>query len=356
MSSYDSRISEFNKRRYANRVINYFCVIKMHMDKKFPDQNKLKRFKRLDELFRTPEGVTKKEILTDVYIDDISKRTLDENIKEFTNVFGAEFDESSSASRGREKLWRYKRREFSIFHQINKDVEIINNTVEKLKSFKGDPRYDYLRFFLLGLKDGIKDENLAMSFDYNQELVGIEHMESLMNAIIHKYPVKLSYSSFKNESITTNFHPYYLKQFNNRWFAFGWSEENSAVFNYPLDRITNIVHLSKKYIPSENNFEEYFDDIIGVTNYEDTPIETIVLRIANKDIGYIRTKPLHWSQTELKERETPDSVYIQIKVKINTELKMLLFSYNDAIEVISPQSLRDEFADKIAKMQSFYQV
>ena len=102
--------------------------------------------------------------------------------------------------------------------------------------------------------------------------------------------------------------------------------------------------------------EEYFDDIIGVTNYEDTPIETIVLRIANKDIGYIRTKPLHWSQTELKERETPDSVYIQIKVKINTELKMLLFSYNDAIEVISPQSLRDEFADKIAKMQSFYQV
>ena len=30
--------------------------------------------------------------------------------------------------------------------------------------------------------------------------------------------------------------------------------------------------------------------------------------------------------------------------------------YNDAIEVISPQFLRDEFADRTAKMQAFYQV
>ena len=324
------------------------------MSKKFPDQNKYKRFRRLDQLFRTPEGVTKKDILVDRYIDDISKRTLDKNINEFVNDYGAKFDMSDSTKRGREKIWRYEDRNFSIYHQINKDVEVISNTIEKLKSFKGDPRYDYLRFFLLGLMDWIDNEDLKISFDYNQDLAGREHMESLMNAIIHKHPVKLSYTSFKNESITTNFHPYYLKQFNNRWFAFGWSEENSAVFNYPLDRITNIVHLSKKYIPSDINFEEYFDDIIGVTNREDTPIETIVLRIAIRDIGYIRTKPLHWSQTELKEKETADSVYIQIKVKINTELKMLLFSYNDAIEVISPQSLRDEFAEKIAKMKSFY--
>lgn len=326
------------------------------MSKKFPDQNKLKRFVRLDQLLRESEGVTKKEILLDKYIDDIDKRTLDENLKEFTTVFGAEFDESDSAYRGREKLWRYKNRNFSIFKQFSKEVDIINNTIEKLKTFEGDPRYDYLRFFLLGLKDGINGESLAMSFDYNQDLAGLGHIESIMNAIIHKHPLKLYYTSFKNEEVTTNFHPYYLKQFNNRWFAFGWSEENNAVFNYPIDRIVNVSHLSKKYIPSEINFEEYFDEIIGVTNYTDHPVETIVLRIARKDIGYIRTKPLHRSQTELREKETEDSVYIQIRVKVNTELKMLLFSYNDAIEVISPQFLRDEFADRTAKMQSFYQV
>lgn len=326
------------------------------MSKKFPDQNKYKRFRRLDQLFRTPEGVTKKEILTDKYIDDISKRTLDKNINEFVDDYGAKFDMSDSTKRGREKIWRYEDRNFSIYHQINKDVEVISNTIEELESFKGDPRYDYLRFFLLGLMDWIDNEVLKISFDYNQDLAGREHMESLMDAIIHHYPVKLSYTTFKNEDFSTNFHPYYLKQFNNRWFAFGWSEANSAIFNYPVDRITRVTHLSKKYIPSEINFEEYFEDIVGVTNYEGAPIETIVLRIAKHDIGYIRTKPLHQTQTELKEKETADSVYIQIKVKINTELKMLLFSYNDAIEVISPQSLRDEFAKKIAKMQLFYKV
>lgn len=326
------------------------------MSKKYPNQNKLKRFRRLDELFRTPGGITKKRILTDQYIDDISEKTLYNNINEFVKAFGAEFDNSDSAYHGRERLWRYKQKDFSIFNQINKDVEVISNTIKKLESFKGDPRYDYLRFFLLGLMDWIKNEDLKISFDYNQYLAGREHMESLMDAIVHHYPVKLSYSTYKNEDFSTNFHPYYLKQFNNRWFAFGWSEANSAIYNYPVDRITRVVHLSKKLIPSEINFEEFFEDIVGVTNYEGAPIETIVLRIAKRDIGYIRTKPLHHTQTELKEKETADSVYIQIKVKINTELKMLLFSYNDTIEVISPQSLRDEFAEKIAKMQSFYEV
>lgn len=337
-------------------MLREIIITLMHMGKKVPNQNKLKRFRRLDELFRTPGGVTKDIILSDPDIDDISEKTFYNNIKEFEKVYGAEFEKIDFAHQGRERLWRYKKRDFSIFNQINKDVEVISNTIKKLESFKGDPRYDYLRFFLLGLMDWIKNEELKISFDYNQYLAGREHMESLMDAIVHHYPVKLSYTTFKNEDFSTNFHPYYLKQFNNRWFAFGWSEANSAIYNYPIDRITRVAHLSKQYIPSEIDFEEFFEDIVGVTNYEGVPIETIVLRIAKRDIGYIRTKPLHHTQTELKEKETADSVYIQIKVKINTELKMLLFSYNDAIEVISPQSLRDEFAEKTAKMQSFYVV
>ena len=55
-------------------------------------------------------------------------------------------------------------------------------------------------------------------------------------------------------------------------------------------------------------------------------------------------------QTELKELETESHVYISLKVKVNTELKMLLFSYNDAIEVIEPLWFRNEFAESVKKM------
>ena len=45
-------------------------------------QNKIARFMRLDQLLRSPEGVTLKEIMMDDQMDEISKRLLQDNLKE----------------------------------------------------------------------------------------------------------------------------------------------------------------------------------------------------------------------------------------------------------------------------------
>ena len=104
------------------------------------------------------------------------------------------------------------------------------------------------------------------------------------------------------------------------------------------------------------HLKEYFDDIVGVSNYKNAKITKIILKVDKKSIDYIRTKPLHWSQKELKELNTESHSFIQLKLKVNTELKMLLFSYSDAIEVIEPCWLRDFFAEKIKKMSLVYEV
>ena len=104
------------------------------------------------------------------------------------------------------------------------------------------------------------------------------------------------------------------------------------------------------------DFDEYFDDIVGVSNYKKSNVETVLLKIDNKSIDYIRTKPLHWSQTELKNLSSTEYSYVQLKVKVNTELKMLLFSYSDAIEVLEPAWLRDTFAKKTKRMRQLYEV
>ena len=52
-------------------------------------QNKIARFMRLDQLLRTPEGVTLKEILNDSQMDEISIRLLQDNIKELEEKYGA---------------------------------------------------------------------------------------------------------------------------------------------------------------------------------------------------------------------------------------------------------------------------
>ena len=45
------------------------------------EQNKIKRYIRLDQLLRDSDGLTLNEILADESMDDISKRSLQDNLK-----------------------------------------------------------------------------------------------------------------------------------------------------------------------------------------------------------------------------------------------------------------------------------
>ena len=318
-------------------------------------QNKIARFMRLDQLLRTPEGVTLKEILNDSQMDEISIRLLQDNIKELEEKYGAEYE--PNLKRGRERLWRYKDTNFSILKQTSADMEIIRKTIENLSIFKGDPKYDMLRFYLMGMEKGVSDTGVNfMSFDNNNDAVGLEHVEVFLDAITHRYPLRMTYKPFGKTEFEVNIHPYHLRQYNRRWFIFCFVEERDEVLNYALDRIIKLEHLSKAFIDTDIDFDEYFDDIVGVSNYKKSNVETVLLKIDNKSIDYIRTKPLHWSQTELKNLSSTEYSYVQLKVKVNTELKMLLFSYSDAIEVLEPAWLRDTFAKKTKRMRQLYEV
>ena len=318
-------------------------------------QDKFARLMRIDQLLRTMEGRTLNEIRTDPEIDDISERLLRDNLKELEDKYGAVYE--PHLHRGRERLWRYKDIDFSIMQQTSKDMEVIRHSLDNLSLFRGDPRYDMLRFYLMGLQKGVSKLGLSfMSFDNNNEACGLENVEPILDAITHKYPLKMCYKPFNKGKFTSNIHPYHLRQFNRRWYVFAYSEVKNSILNFPLDRIIKLEHLSKPYIETDVDFEEYFDDIVGVTNFKNSPIEKLVLKVSNKSIDYIRTKPLHWTQTELNELGTRSHTFIQLKLKINTELKMLLFSYSDAIEVLEPAWLRDTFAQKIKNMSYMYKV
>ena len=313
-------------------------------------QDKFARLMRLDQLLRMPEGRTLNEILTDPQIDDISERQLRDNLKELEEKYDAVYE--ASLRRGRERLWRYKDTDFSIMKQTSKDMEIIRHSLEKLTLFKGDPRYDMLRFYLMGLQKGISESGISfMSFDNNNEVSGLEYVEPILEAITNKYPLKMYYKPFNKDAFISNIHPYHLRQYNKRWFVFAYSEDKKEIQNYPLDRIVKLEHLSKPFIETDIDFEDYFDDIVGVSSYKDRTVEKVVLKVGNESIDYVRTKPLHCTQTELHELGTETHTYIQLRLKINKELEMLLLSYGDAIEIIEPLWLRVKFAE-IAKIMS----
>ena len=249
---------------------------------------------------------------------------------------------------GKKVYYRYSDKSFSIKRNgINQaEMQQLKETLTILTRFEGMPQFGWLEEMRVRLENtfGLK-ENLEVfvGFEQNPFLKGLEHFSGIFAAIQNKTPLLLNYQGYKQpKPIEVILHPWYLKQYNTRWFLLGFNEEFNDITNLALDRILSYEKLEIDYKSNENiNFDEYFEDVIGVTIKNDSPTEKIILKI-NRDVWpYIESKPLHGSQ-KLKSR-TNENVLIELNVQRNHELVSKLFSYLDAIEVLEPEVLRTQF-------------
>lgn len=259
---------------------------------------------------------------------------------------------------GKKVYYRYSEVNFSIQNQKISDdeIETINSALMVLLRFRGIPQFEWVNEIFPKLQSAFQDKEATevISFDQNEYLVGLENLPTLYKSITNRSALKVEYQSFKeSEPKLLIIHPYYLKQFNKRWFLFGLNNKDNLIYNLPLDRIKSISQSSVKYIENTTlDFKDYFEDIVGVSfTPNEKPIK-IKLKINNEVTPYILTKPLHGSQKKLESNA--DGIIIEIEVIPNIELRQLILSYGDGIEVISPKSFRDQMKNTIDNMNRKY--
>jgi len=251
---------------------------------------------------------------------------------------------------GRKVYYRYSDKSFSIGNKgINpSEAEQIRDTLSILGRFKGMPQFLWIEEIQIRLEETFKLKGNAtpvVSFEQNPYLKGLNHFTDLFNAIQNQQALVIEYQGFKQKNTSSiNFHPWYLKQYNNRWFLFGFNEGYDSWSNLAIDRIISTSVSEADYIQNKDiDFEEFFVDVVGVSIDPKKNTEKVLLRITSETWPYIKSKPLHGSQKVKKK--TDDSVEIELDVQINYELVALLFSYQDAIEVLEPKALREKFKD-----------
>ncbi len=250
---------------------------------------------------------------------------------------------------GRKTYYRYSDRSFSIKNQgINQsEAEQLKETLAILSRFKGLPQFDWVEEMQIRLEDTFKlkgNLQATVGFEQNPFLRGLNNFTDIFNAIQNEVTLEIIYQGYKQAApAEIILHPWFLKQYNNRWFLFGFNEEYQTISNLALDRIISLTEKNIKYRKNhEIDFDEYFDDIIGVTVKDGAQPEKLLLKVQKAVWPYIESKPLHGSQ-KVKEKSDTD-VIIELSVQINHELIALIFSYLDAIEIIEPNSLRERFS------------
>ena len=226
------------------------------------------------------------------------------------------------------------------------NFEWLDDLQEKLndrKSFGGSEFYDEDR-----------SERKIISFSSNNYLKGKDYLGTLFTLIAHKKVVDVKYEPFGEDVITIRLYPYLLKQYNERWYLIGTQVESNPkakYINLALDRILGIHSVEGvPYIDCEEDLEERYEDIVGITYEESKPLTCITLAVKNSELGYMDTKPIHGSQTKLPaERQASlhqqyplltGYTFYELTVKPNWALFSIIYRNRNNILLVRPAELR----------------
>lgn len=259
---------------------------------------------------------------------------------------------------GKKIYYRYSDPDFSINDKPLTDTEFaqLQQIISLLDRFKDIPGFDWMDELLMQLRWRFSlrgDDRKIIDFGQNQKLTGLQYLSPIFKAILHKQVLHIDYNSFKRGLMSWDIHPYYLKQYNNRWFLFGLDDKKKNIVNVAIDRISGI-NIAENMAYAQNksiDFEHYFDDIIGVTFEKgERTVEKVLLKFSKNRFPYIISKPIHRSQQIINESEH----VVEIDVIPNKELVALILSFGNDVEVLSPEPLKFEIATKIKNLYKKY--
>ncbi len=337
------------------------------------NKNAIIRYQALDKCFRNPgrkyyiddlveacnealmdydgdnSGIRKRQVYDDILFMKDSKG-YEAPIEEFKD--------------GKRVYRRYSDLNFTINKQPINEFEAnqLRETLLTLNRFKGMPQFEWVNDITTRLEFSfglLSESESVIDFENNPYLEGLDFLSELYKAIVYKKTLNIKSKSFsKKTSETFEVCPYYLKQYNNRWFLFGLNLESKKLYKKAIDRIESIEYSGTEFLEAKINFDEYFDDVIGVTVNNQDPVK-VVLRI-DKDLWpYIKTKPFHPTQSsgDIKNTESLKAGCIDISILVipNYELETKILEHGDKIEVLEPKDLSGKIASRLLKASKKYQ-
>lgn len=248
-------------------------------------------------------------------------------------------------------------REF-ISNTFQLDIEY-NNRVKKYElinadDIKSSSLYKYLlgSFHINNLSSmTLKHRNRVMVQDIH---TGVEKLSILLDAIDRQKTVHFDYTSYYTKDTTYSYEviPCFVRLFEHRWYLICEYKDRSQTRVLALERMQNIKVGEKTFIPSPHiTPQNFYHDCFGIIRDDQQP-EKILLKVYNKQVDYVRSVPIHSSQTEIK---TGDGFAVfQYYLRPSYDFIQHLLWHRENMEVIEPLSLRDEMKAIIKQMLEKY--
>lgn len=317
------------------------------------NKNATIRYRELDRCFRKG-NMTMKQILDRVnrVLEDQGIRPV-QSPQTIHNDIEAMMGQSDVIIKyrkiGRNRVWGYTDPSMSFYKIPFTDDQMaqLAQCMAILKRFDGIPQMDWISDFSEQFKAYLNMDRdrgrMIVGFDECKYLRGREHFAYLYNAITTHRVLNIGYKSFTSGQTRQHiFHPYYIKEYNKRWFVVGLKEGKTGYMTLAFDRIETLdvcPGVEYKPLPEGFDFEEdYYSDIIGVSRFEGELV-AVKIWVSPDRAPYVKTKPFHPSQ--IINHEDEDGLVVTIKVLPNVELIQTLLAMGTGVKVLEPAEIAD---------------
>jgi hypothetical protein len=187
----------------------------------------------------------------------------------------------------------------------------------------------------------------------------------IADAMRRNHVLSITHQGFgKPEPSTFDIEPYFLKVVKRRWYVVArspyYSERNKeqgvkpsdVYLVYALDRISDIQDTGRTFKMKKNfDVHSYFEGCCGIITSNESS-QKIVLRAYNGFADYLRTLPLHESQREIGSDD--ESTLFEYHLKPTFDFYQLVLAQSDQVEVLEPESVRDEMRNFAQNILDFY--
>lgn len=190
--------------------------------------------------------------------------------------------------------------------------------------------------------------------------LGTTFLNPIIEAMQKNVELQIDYQRYESEQEGENlqeFHvqPYALKVFNRRWYLLGYIKEKHDLRTIALDRILDLKILSTSFeLPEDFDARKYFANVVGIFVNNDLPVTKVMIRAYGTQAEYLRSTPLHKSQSEGKSKHGEFAEFTY-RLCVTPELVSLLLAMGDKVEVLEPEELREEMKKRIGNMINIYQ-
>lgn len=173
-----------------------------------------------------------------------------------------------------------------------------------------------------------------------------ENLRMILNSMKNSTKIDIHYKKFSDEKEKSlRLQPYCVKSFHRRWYMLA-KRESGELKTYALDRITDIKNTDIKFeIDKDFYAKDYFYESFGIYADKNIKAQNIEIKVFGEEVKYFRTLPLHHSQKETETKE--DYSVFSYYLSPSYDFVMELLSYNNTIEVLSPESLRQEIKNRL---------